>query len=242
VAAVITAALVAINRFGVQQPLVYVAFGVVLWVAVLQSGVHATIAGVVLAMTIPASAPRSAGAHATRPADDGANGADEEHSPLHTLEHLLLPWVAFFIMPVFALANAGVALTGGLAATLAHPIGLGIIVGLLVGKPVGILLASWLAVRSGLAALPVGITWLHILGVGFLGGIGFTMSLFIAGLALGDSALLDIAKIGILGGSLLSGLVGFGLLFRMRPMSSTDDAVASASLADRVDEEVVVAR
>jgi NhaA family Na+:H+ antiporter len=119
-------------------------------------------------------------------------------------------------MPVFALANAGVAFEGNLLANLSQPITLGVVLGLLLGKPIGITLASWLAVRLRLASLPEGITWGHIHGAGWLGGIGFTMSLFVAGLAFNDEALLTMAKLGILTASVLAGLIGSAFLLRTR--------------------------
>ncbi len=133
------------------------------------------------------------------------------------MEHALHPWVTFFIMPVFAFANAGVALSGNLADTFAHPVTLGVILGLLLGKPLGITAASWLAVRSGLASLPGGVTWRHIHAAGWLGGIGFTMSLFVAGLAFMDESLLTMSKLGIFIASLSAGIIGSLLLLRSRP-------------------------
>jgi NhaA family Na+:H+ antiporter len=134
--------------------------------------------------------------------------------PLHRIEHALHPWVTFFIMPVFALANAGVALSGNFGETLVQPITLGVILGLLLGKPIGITLAAWFAVRTGVASLPTGVTWSHIHGAGWLGGIGFTMSLFIASLAFADESLLTMAKLGILTASLFAALIGSFLLIR----------------------------
>ena len=133
--------------------------------------------------------------------------SEEIESPLLHLEHALHPWVAFFIMPVFALANAGVTLSGGLAETLSSAVTLGIVAGLLIGKQIGVLVFTWLAVRTGLSDLPAGVAWRQIWGVAFLCGIGFTMSLFIAGLAL-EGDLLTEAKVGILAGSVLSGVAG----------------------------------
>ncbi|MEO8660834.1 MAG: Na+/H+ antiporter NhaA [Bryobacteraceae bacterium] len=187
------------NRMGVLHPLPYIVLGILLWIAVLQSGIHATITGVLLAFTIPA----------------GPVGASEGDSPLHHIEQTLTPWVAFLIMPIFAFANAGVTLPADLPSLFSHPLTLGVIFGLLLGKPLGISLASWLAVRTGLAALPSGVTWSHIHGTGWLAGIGFTMSLFIAGLAFADPALLNMAKVGILVASLFAGAIGAILLRRV---------------------------
>jgi NhaA family Na+:H+ antiporter len=228
------------NRLGVRHPLPYGLMGFVLWAAVLQSGVHAAIAGVILAITIPsrtALAPsefllhsRAVLGHFEAAAknetivmkDEELQSAIEAledscqkvQPPLHRLERALHPWVTFFIMPVFALANAGVVFGGSFGGNLSHPVMLGVALGLLVGKPIGITLAAWLAVRSKLASLPAGVTWNHIHAAGWLGGIGFTMSLFVAGLAFRDEALLTIAKVGILTGSALASLVGSLLLLR----------------------------
>ncbi len=232
------ALLVVANGAGVRHPLVYALLGVGLWLAFLKSGVHATVAGVLLAMTIPARARIHAEEflvqswavledfeRAGKSGSSGLISADQhdavhtlekmcEHvaTPMHRLEHALHPWVTFAIMPIFALANAGVSLSGDLSSAVTDPISLGIIVGLVVGKQVGIVLFSWIAVRSRLAALPSQVGWRHVYGVGWLGGIGFTMSLFIANLAFGDSPLLSRAKIGILTASLVAGIVGYALL------------------------------
>jgi NhaA family Na+:H+ antiporter len=124
------------------------------------------------------------------------------------MEHNLHSWVAFFIMPVFALANAGVSFGGDDAISLLHPVTLGVLLGLVVGKPIGILCAAWLAVKAGIADLPAGVSWKQVHGAGWLGGIGFTMSLFVAGLAFGESPLLATAKVGILGASALAAITG----------------------------------
>jgi NhaA family Na+:H+ antiporter len=136
--------------------------------------------------------------------------------PLHRMEHALHGWVAFFIMPVFALANAGVALGGDVARLFAQPITLGVAVGLLIGKPLGITLASWVAVRTGLASLPNGVSWTRLHGAGWLGGIGFTMSLFVAGLAFTDELMLTMSKLGILTGSACAAIIGSVLLRRCK--------------------------
>jgi NhaA family Na+:H+ antiporter len=232
--------LAAMNLLGVRWPLAYAAAGLVLWVAVLKSGVHATVAGVTLAFFIPArtrldptlfvTRGRELLDHFERSSRPGASilaneeqqaalhaieeSSEDVQAPLHRLEHNLHPWVTFLIMPVFALANAGVALRGDASPDVASPVTLGVIVGLLLGKPVGIFLASWLAVRSGLAELPQRVTWQGIHGAAWLGGIGFTMSLFIGGLAFADPALLANAKIGILIASTLAGITGYALLSR----------------------------
>lgn len=138
-------------------------------------------------------------------------------APLQKLEHSLHTWVQFGIIPIFALANAGVALSLSSLGGDTSAVALGILVGLVLGKPIGILTGSWIAVRLGWSVLPEGVQWQHMVGVGFLGGIGFTMSLFIASLGFGDSALLETAKLGILGASLLAGMIGVALLRRGHP-------------------------
>jgi NhaA family Na+:H+ antiporter len=230
------------NIAGVRRPLAYAAIGLVLWAAVISSGIHATIAGVLLAMTIPArtridessfvSRARRALSRFEIAHEPGASPLkDPEHQaavqqlerlaeqlqpPLLRLEHGLHGVVAFGIMPLFALANAGVPLgLGQLAAGDSTQVALGVALGLLVGKPVGITLFAWAAVRLGLASLPDAVTWKSIAGAGLLGGIGFTMALFIAGLAFsGAPELLVAAKLGILGASLIAGLAGWLVLRR----------------------------
>jgi Na+:H+ antiporter, NhaA family len=238
IAAGFLALLVAANRLRVRHPIVYALVGLGLWVAFLQSGVHATIAGVLLALTIPASrrcdtAEFLARGHQLlhdfdRAGEEGANILTNQgqqaalaelealtegvQTPLQRLEHTLHPWVAFGIVPLFALANAGVPLGGGLGAALGQPVTLGVIAGLLLGKQIGVTGGAWLAVRLGLADLPGDVTWRQIYGVGWLAGIGFTMSLFIASLAFGEGPLLDAAKVGILAASVVAGTVGWAIL------------------------------
>ena len=211
------------NRLGVQRPLVYGLVGLAAWVFMLKSGVHATIAGVLVALTIPATRridevefsdrvgallarfreELSPGQEVPTPEQAAAVHSMEvacEHveTPLARLEHGLHGLVAFFVMPVFALANAGVALGAGALGLLTDPVALGVMVGLVVGKPLGVLTLAFLSVKVGLAVLPSGVTWKHVLGVSFLPGIGFTMSIFIANLAFGEGPLLDSAKLGTL--------------------------------------------
>ena len=237
-AALVFAMLMGLNRAGARRPFTYALLGVVLWLFMLKSGVHATIAGVLLAMTVPARTRISEeqfleSAEASladfRAADEPGtsvltnqghqaalhsltSAADAAQSPLLLMEHALQGVVAFVIMPIFALANAGVSLGSGLGTALASPIALGVAMGLLLGKPIGITLASLVAIRSGAADLPREATWRHVVGVACLGGIGFTMSLFIANLAFGSGAQLDIAKVGVLGASTAAGLVGMLVL------------------------------
>ncbi len=132
--------------------------------------------------------------------------------PLHELEHTLHPWVVFAIMPLFALANAGVLLGEDFTSTLLNPVSVGIVAGLLLGKQVGITLFAWLAVKRGMSELPQGVTWLHIYGASWLAGIGFTMSLFISDLAFAEGSLLDVSKLGILTASLIAGIAGWSII------------------------------
>jgi NhaA family Na+:H+ antiporter len=226
------------NAAGVRSWVIYALIGVALWVAVLLSGVHATVAGVLLAMTIPSRTRIDedallAGARAALEDFDRAcdpattvlsNRAHQDAlyrlevlseqalPPLARLEHGLHGIVTFGIMPLFALANAGVSLSGA-GSVLDSPVAHGVVLGLVVGKPVGIALASWVAVRLGAAALPAGVTWRSLTGVAVLGGIGFTMSLFIAGLAFGSAPeQLTAAKLGTLTASLIAGVLGWSLL------------------------------
>ncbi|MHC5114963.1 MAG: Na+/H+ antiporter NhaA [Planctomycetota bacterium] len=235
-----------LGRLGVRSPIVYVVIGFFMWNNLLTSGVHATIGGVLLAFTIPAKV-RFDGARfvnfareaidrfeerggnvqdiTTRPrAQYAVHGLELacEHvqTPLRRLEHRLHPWVAFVIMPIFALANAGIYLGEGLGSAVGSGVGAGVALGLVVGKPVGVMLFTWIAVKSGFGDLPKGANWRQVLGAGFLAGIGFTMSLFIANLAFRyeeEQDLLLLAKVGILGGSLIAGIVGFVLLYTSKP-------------------------
>jgi NhaA family Na+:H+ antiporter len=235
--------LIAANALGIRHPIVYAVVGIGgLWFAFLLSGVHATIAGVLAAMTIPART--RLGRHkflargrsllrrfeevtmspetpplANRQRHEVTRRLQREtenvETPLQRLEHALHPWVTGIVMPVFALANAGVTFGSETRTVLMSPIFGGVMLGLLVGKPVGIVLGSWLAVRIELTTLPEGVTWSHLIGVGFLAGIGFTMSLFITGLAFRDQNASLVAKVGILLASALAGSIGWGLLRRL---------------------------
>ncbi|HLM68234.1 MAG TPA: Na+/H+ antiporter NhaA [Longimicrobium sp.] len=232
------------NRMQARSPLIYVVVGAVVWLAFLKSGVHATVAGVLLAMTIPARTRidtaeflaqgrrildyfDAAGVEGrgvlTNKAQQAAiqemeSACEAAQAPLQRIEHELHHWVAFGIIPIFALANAGVHLGGSLGAAFSDRVTQGIILGLVVGKPVGITLFAWLAVKSGLAALPGSVTWRAIRGVSLLGGIGFTMSLFVAGLAFPGAPQLNAdAKIGIFVASLVAGITGFVVLRGYRP-------------------------
>ncbi|MFE0016500.1 Na+/H+ antiporter NhaA [Mesorhizobium sp. NPDC059054] len=192
--------LIVLNRMGVLSLAPYLVLGAVLWVLVLKSGVHATLAGVALALTIPLRVTPGI-AH------------DLEHSPLHRLEHALHRFVPLIIIPIFGFANAGVSLAGFTPATLVEPLTLGVAAGLVIGKLVGVLGASALAIKLGLADLPVRAGWMQMTGIALLCGIGFTMSLFIGLLAFADNpALQDAVKVGILAGSLVAALAGAALL------------------------------
>ncbi|MFC1659891.1 Na+/H+ antiporter NhaA [Gemmatimonadota bacterium] len=202
VASAVVAGLFVLNRRGVRRPAAFLLLGIPLWVAVLKSGVHATLAGVLLAMFIPAG-PRSASQR---------EGGGE--SLLLHLEHTLHPWVAFGVLPVFALANAGVQLGNLSISNLLHPVPMGIVGGLLLGKYVGVLGMSRLAVLLKVADLPRGVSWRQIQGVALLCGVGFTMSLFIASLAFeqGGGDYFGLERFGILVGSLVSGVAGYAFL------------------------------
>ena len=194
--------LFAMNRLRVAHIGPYVVVGLVVWVCVLKSGIHATLAGVATALAIPLRAP------------DG-------NSPLETAEHALHPWVAFAVLPIFAFANAGVNLDGVSLATLTQGVPLGIALGLVAGKAIGVFGASWLLIRLG-SALPAGATWRQFFGVCVLCGIGFTMSLFIGGLAFaGQGAAYETqVKLGVLLGSLAAGVLGAALLLSAPPAAT----------------------
>lgn len=220
VAAALLAGLFLVNRMGVRRLGVYLIPGVVLWYFVLLSGLHATIAGVLVAFVIPITRRVTAPVDALQNAvEAGAAEAAGSHlaavervlearqSPLHRLEHALHPYVNFLVLPVFALFNAGLSLAGVGVGSVT----LGIAAGLVIGKPLGVFLLSFVAVKTGLAQLPAGVTWRGVLGVGLLAGIGFTMSLFIAGLSF-EAELYNQARLGIIAASLVSAALGVALL------------------------------
>ncbi|MGE1173637.1 Na+/H+ antiporter NhaA [Pseudomonas sp. BW7P1] len=194
-AAACIAALVAMNRLGVVKLGPYMIIGLILWVCVLKSGVHATLAGVTLAFCIP------------------LRTKNAEPSPLLTLEHALHPWVAYGILPLFAFANAGLSLTGVTAESFTHHVPMGIAVGLLLGKTIGVFGLTWLTVKTGIAALPQNANWGQVLGVAILCGIGFTMSLFVGSLAFvpGASEYAGMDRMGILTGSVFAALIGYAV-------------------------------
>ncbi len=186
----------ALNHRRVMHTTPYLLVGGVLWVAMLKSGVHATLAGVLIALFIPMQHPQA-----------------PSESPLRQLEHSLHPWVAYMVLPIFAFANAGLNLRDLNAEHMLHPVTLGVAAGLFIGKQMGVMLCCWLAIRLGWARLPQGATWQSLYGIAVLTGVGFTMSLFIGGLAfMGDTPFDE--RLGIVLGSLLSGAVGYGIVKR----------------------------
>jgi Na+:H+ antiporter, NhaA family len=241
--------LIVANTAGIHRWPLYAFLGLGVWVAVYESGVHGTIAGVLVAMTVPARSlinPSEFLRRARRALEtfEGAcypassmlsNEAQQEaaqtlerlcedvETPMTHLEHRLNPWVAFGILPLFALANAGIPLLSGLGQTLTSPVTWGVVVGLVIGKPVGITLFTWLAVRLGIAVRPDAISWRQIAGVALLGGIGFTMSLFITELAFAPGPIADAARVGILLGSLIAGVVGYLVLKATLPRPMGDE-------------------
>ncbi|MEO6581836.1 MAG: Na+/H+ antiporter NhaA [Sphingomicrobium sp.] len=208
-AVLIIAAMAAMGMFGVRRLAPYLAGFVLLWLAMLASGIHPAISGVIAALTIPL-------------------GRSEGHSPLKRLEHAIHPWVMFGVMPLFGLASAGVALGGGWRA-LVQPLPLAILLGLFVGKQIGVFGALWLADRSGLAPRPPGASWAQLYGVALLCGIGFTMSLFIGQLAFpGDAARIEAARLGTLAGSLLSAVAAWAVLRFASPLPPVPEDAAEA--------------
>lgn len=240
VALLFVAMLVVINILGYRGPLPYIFFGCLVWLAMSMSGVHSTVAGILVAMTIPARSRIDTDkflGDAKEVLDSFACAgncgpslyANSEHQaavrslgalcnsvepPLLRIEHALNPWVVFMVVPIFALANAGVSLEWSqLSHTLTSPVSLGIILGLVLGKQIGIFTLAWIAVKSRLAGMPAGANFYHLFGGSILCGMGFTMSLFIADLAFGKTAILDTAKVSILAGSLISFIIGMTVLY-----------------------------
>jgi NhaA family Na+:H+ antiporter len=234
---VILLVLIALNWAGVRNPLPYAVLGIGLWLAFLQSGVHPTIAGVLLALTIPAKVRVRAEAFMAQciavlggvdteemqPQEQDLQENDRRQAAAHTLEaiaermqspaqrmeHSLAPWASYLVLPIFALANAGVSLSGDIGSALGTRLSLGIILGLVFGKSIGITIFTWLAVRLGIAEMPNRVGWPQLFSATWLAGIGFTMSLFIAGSAFDSGPLLDTAKLSILVASVLAGTIGF---------------------------------
>lgn len=232
--------LITANLLGIKNLLIYTILGIGLWFAFLFSGVHATVAGVLLAFTIPATSRINSkefmeeGEKLLKDFDEAGEEVEstftnEERliaaqaleancekvmTPLSRFESGLHPWVSFFIMPVFALANAGVTIGEDFITSLTNPISIGIITGLFFGKQIGIFIFSWIAIKLKIAIKPKDVGWAKIYAAGILAGIGFTMSLFIANLAFSEASLLDTSKVGILSASLISGVIGFFVLKR----------------------------
>ncbi|WP_461088368.1 Na+/H+ antiporter NhaA [Spirosoma gilvum] len=191
--------LLAFNRAGIRNLAFYLIPGLVMWYCIHHSGIHATIAGVLTALTIPAN-------------------QIKRYSPLESLEHALARPVNFLIMPLFAFSNTNIRFEAGMAEGLTTPLGLGILLGLLIGKPLGIFLFSFLSVKMGVSSLPAGAQWKHIIGIGILGGIGFTISVFVANLSFDQLDTLSQSKFAILTGSVLAGTIGY---FTLRSFSRT---------------------
>ena len=209
-------ALVLLNRLGISRLAVYYAIGLLMWVFLLKSGIHATLAGVLTALCIPMTS--RVAAEGWTATDQAQGDAPQYHSPLKTAIHGLHPWVAFLILPVFAFLNAGVDLRGSDISAYTHSVPLGIIFGLLVGKPIGIFASIWLACKALKMELPTGCRWSHVFGMSLLCGIGFTMSLFIGELAFAGNAGFEMElKIGVLTGSVLSAIAGSIVFVLIRP-------------------------
>ena len=253
VAALFFAGLLLLNRWRVFSPLPYSLLGIGLWLAFLNSGVHPTLAGVLLAVTIPTRSPPNVKRLMAQTDtvlnryEYGETEAREQalvralkvvldrmEPPAQRLEHELQPWVAYLILPIFALANAGVPLGGADGLALLNPVSLGIIFGLVLGKPIGVAAFAWLATRTGIAEKPIDISWRQFLSASVLAGIGFTISIFIAQAAFQDPGLLSNAKIGILAGSIIAAGIGWGLLYLTSPHYDTVTEVVAepASAAD----------
>ncbi|MCA9243137.1 MAG: Na+/H+ antiporter NhaA [Phycisphaerales bacterium] len=260
----ILAVLLILNLLGFDMLLPYLILGLIVWFCVYRSGIHATIAGVAVAAMIPARQRVRGGEfmsrvhsalkiyrHETHSNDvilsnarlagavhDIQAACDDCETPLQKLEHALLPWVAFVIVPLFAISNAGVTLPHDFGSAVASRVTLGVILGLIIGKPVGILLFSWMAIRTGVARLPAGVSWRHLFGAGCLAGIGFTMSLFIGHLAFANSHD-DVvaAKLGVLLASTIAGLLGATVIATAKPltqeqMEAIDRSVVEAHFDD----------
>lgn len=246
VAALLVGVLIVANAAGFHRWPIFAFVGLGVWFAVYQSGVHATFAGVLVAMTVPARSwinpsefldrARSAIADfeaacfmaptilsnepQQRASQELERLCEDVETPMTHLQHRLNPWVAYGILPLFAFANAGIPIVAGFGEALTSPVAWGVVIGLVLGKPLGITLFAWIAVRTGLAILPRAITWTHLLGVAWLGGIGFTISLFVAELAFAAGPIANSARIGILIGSVVAGAVGFFILHRTLPAAA----------------------
>lgn len=243
--------LLSANWGGIHHSLPYIILGILLWLTVLESGIHATVAGVLLALTIPVQPQLDSPGFIERiqslieqfrkETADARSQIIMQHqlsivqtieischkveTPLQRFEHKLHPWVTYGIMPLFAFANAGVSIDGNLSSILLAPVALGIILGLIIGKQIGITLFSWIAVKLNVAVLPVGTGWKHIYGISWLGGVGFTMSLFIANLAFADEQTLNISKAAVLTASFIAGCVGWLVLYFIVSRSSIEKPI-----------------
>ena len=204
-AAIVFIVMLAVGRARVQSTIPYILLAILMWAFVLKSGVHATLAGVAAAMTVPLD-PKS------------------DHGPLETMEHALHPWVAFLVIPIFGFANAGVTLFGLSPLALLEPLPLGIALGLLLGKQLGIFGFAYAAVRLRIASLPEDVSWRQVHGMSLLAAIGFTMSLFIGNLAFADPLLIDAVKIGVLSGSTIAAIAGYLLLSRALPKDAHSES------------------
>ncbi|MEJ2883584.1 Na+/H+ antiporter NhaA [Pedobacter sp. GR22-6] len=233
IAGIFLVVLIAGNRLGIRSSIFYLVLGIAVWIGFLLSGVHATIAGVLVAFTIPAVTKIDEVIYSTNlkkltyefeqeiPSNSTLTTPQQHQTiqhvknlsmaaetPLQKIEHALHPWVAFGIMPLFALANSGIVIGADFLSSIINPVSIGVTAGLVIGKFAGILFFTWLMVRTGMGALPEGANWRHIIGVALLGGIGFTMSLFISGLAFKNPEFVEQAKYGILIASILAGIMG----------------------------------
>ncbi|MBY6013898.1 Na+/H+ antiporter NhaA [Qipengyuania gaetbuli] len=204
-AAVVFVVMLAVGQARVQSTIPYILLAILMWAFVLKSGVHATLAGVAAAMTVPLD-PKS------------------DHGPLETMEHALHPWVAFLVIPIFGFANAGVTLFGLSPSALLEPLPLGIALGLLLGKQLGIFGFAYAAVKLRIASLPEDVSWRQVHGMSLLAAIGFTMSLFIGNLAFADPLLIDAVKIGVLSGSTIAAIAGYLLLSRALPKDAHSES------------------
>ena len=204
-AAIVFIVMLAVGRARVQSTIPYILLAILMWAFVLKSGVHATLAGVAAAMTVPLD-PKS------------------DHGPLETMEHALHPWVAFLVIPIFGFANAGVTLFGLSPSALLEPLPLGIALGLLLGKQIGIFGFAYAAVKLRIASLPEDVSWRQVHGMSLLAAIGFTMSLFIGNLAFADPLLIDAVKIGVLSGSTIAAIAGYLLLSRALPKDAHSES------------------
>lgn len=238
------------NKMGIRSTIFYLVLGICVWIGFLLSGVHATIAGVLVAFTIPAVTRIDEQIYSSNlrklsydfEADIPERGSlitplqnktiqkvktlsMAAETPLQTIEHALHPWVAFGIMPLFALANAGIVITSDFFSSIINPVSIGVASGLVIGKFTGILLFCWIMVKFRLSSLPEGANWKHIAGVALLAGIGFTMSLFISGLAFKNPAFIDQAKYGILTASILAGILGTIVLNRIGANTTIEEEV-----------------